>query len=130
MMVLDTSGSMLHNYNGSDYGGFSEVKAGRLSGFKNVKDTLDTSKVYYYGYNSMTEYYGGYGYYNAKCPMIYLDGKWIYFDGSAWKNVNSLDATAIYTIDSSLTGLKETSKAFIASVALNSPYSKNWGCNV
>ena len=124
MMVLDTSGSMLYGGKYYDYSGFSEEKAGSLSGFKNVKDTLDTSKVYYYGYDCVTKNYGGYDYYNDKCPMIYLDGKWVYFDGSAWKNINSLDTTAIYTIDSSLTGLKEASKAFIASVALNSPSSK------
>ncbi len=124
MMVLDTSGSMLYNHKDYDYGGFSEVKAGRLSGFKNVKDTLDTSKVYYYGKYYVTKYYGYSRYYNAQCPMIYLDGEWVYFDGSAWKNMNSSDTTAIYTIDSSLTGLKEASKAFIASVALNSPSSK------
>lgn len=124
MMVLDTSGSMLYNHKYYDYGGFSEVKAGRLSGFKNVKDTLDTSKVYYYGKYYVTKYYGFSEYYNAQCPMIYLDGEWVYFDGSAWKNMNSSDTTAIYTIDSSLTGLKEASKAFIASVALNSPSSK------
>lgn len=124
MMVLDTSGSMLYNGPSSDYSGFSEVTAERLSGFKNVKNTLDTSKVYYYGYNCVLKYYGDYGYYNAKCPMIYLDGTWVYFDGSTWKNINSSDTTAIYTIDSSLTGLKEASKAFIASVALNSPSSK------
>lgn len=121
MMVLDTSGSMLYDSDYFDYSGFSEVKAGRLSGFKNVKDTLDTSKVYYYGKYWVEK---SYGYYNAQCPMIYLDGKWIYFNGSAWKDMNSSDTTAIYTIDSSLTGLKEASKAFIASVALNSPSSK------
>lgn len=126
MMVLDTSGSMLYDGSSSDYSGFSEVTAERLSGFKNVKNTLDTSKVYYYGYNCVLKYYGDYGYYNAKCPMIYLDGTWVYFDGSTWKNINSSDTTAIYTIDSSLTGLKEASKAFIASVALNSPSSKIW----
>lgn len=124
MMVLDTSGSMLYNGYYYDYSGFSEVKAGRLSGFKNVKDTLDTSKVYYYGKNYVTKYYGYSEYYNAKCPMIYLDGKWVYFNGSAWMDMNSSDTTAIYTIDSSLTGLKEASKAFIASVALNSPSSR------
>lgn len=65
MMVFDMSGSM------NDDGSLEEK--GR---FDTVKDSLDTTKVYYYNYN----------YYNTNIyPMIYIDGKWQYYNGSDWK---------------------------------------------
>ena len=42
MMVFDTSGSMLYNTEDSDEDGFKKVGQ-----YKSVKDTLDTTKVYY-----------------------------------------------------------------------------------
>ena len=123
MMVLDTSGSMLYNNSNSDEDGF------RLKGsFKNIQSTLDTSKVYYYGNDTRRvryqNYYNYYDYYNAKSPMIYLSGEWMYFDGSVWNKVPSTSTKYIYTIDSRLTGLKEASKTFISSTAASSRNSQ------
>lgn len=116
MMVLDTSGSMLY-YGYGDYNdgyGFEYVYGNRASSrYYNVKSKLDTTKIYYYSnstknYNSRT---------NAKNPMIYLNDAWMYYDSGKWNLIKDTDSTVIYTIDSSLTGLKEASKAFIASTA-------------
>lgn len=116
MMVLDTSGSMLY-YGYGDYNdgyGFEYVYGNKASSrYYNVKSKLDTTKIYYYSnstknYNSRT---------NAKNPMIYLNDAWMYYDSGKWNLIKDTDSTVIYTIDSSLTGLKEASKAFIASTA-------------
>ena len=116
MMVLDTSGSMLY-YGYGDYNdgyGFEYVYGNMASSrYYNVKSKLDTTKIYYYSnstknYNSRT---------NAKNPMIYLNDAWMYYDSGKWNLIKDTDSTVIYTIDSSLTGLKEASKAFIASTA-------------
>lgn len=117
MMVFDTSGSMLYN-NNSDSDGL--IPVGQF------KDTsLDTSKIYYYGNSTRTEYYQNYySYTNAKSPMIYLNDQWIYYNGSQWKEVPSNSSTYIYTLDSRLNGLKEAANAFIASTATSSPKSR------
>lgn len=115
MMVLDTSGSMLY-YGYGDYNdgyGFEYVYENKASSrYYNVKSKLDTTKIYYSNstknYNSRT---------NAKNPMIYLNDAWMYYDSGKWNLIKDTDSTVIYTIDSSLTGLKEASKAFIASTA-------------
>ena len=124
MMVLDTSGSMLYRYregywgyNYSDSKGFQLVGSG---GYKYVKSSLDTTKVYYYS-NSTKEYNDRT---NAQCPMIYLNNKWIYYTGNSWVEIADSDRTNIYTIDSSLTGLKEASKTFISSTAASSRDSR------
>ena len=120
MMVLDTSGSMLYNNSNSDARGF-EYKGV----FKDIQSTLDTSKVYYYGDDTRNvQYLNYYNYYNAKSPMIYLGGEWMYFDGSGWNKVSLTSTKEIYTIDSRLTGLKEASKTFISSTAASSRNSR------
>ena len=116
MMVLDTSGSMLYYGHGTynDEYGFKYVDGNNVSScYYNVKSKLDTTKVYYYG--KKTTSYNDRN--NAKKPMIYLNDAWMYYDSGKWNLIQDTDATVIYTIDSSLTGLKEASKAFIASTA-------------
>lgn len=118
MMVLDTSGSMLYydNYHGyNDAYGFEFAdRTKKLSVYSKVKPKLDTTKIYYYG-NSYINYNNER--YNAENPMIYLNDAWMYYDSGKWNLIKDTDSTVIYTIDSSLTGLKEASKAFIASTA-------------
>lgn len=104
MMVFDMSGSM------NDDG--SLVKKGR---FDTVKDSLDTTKVYYYNTNTY--------------PMIYIDGKWQYYNGSDWKMPSNSDYRYhnygdVYTWNSRITALKEAAIAFIKDTASKSPKSK------
>ena len=118
MMVFDTSGSMLYEQSGEH----NDSKGFVLKGvFNKVKATLDASRVYYYGNGTTKVNYSSgwdsWNYTNAKSPMIYLNNNWIYFDGSSWQSVPSDSTTKIYTVDSSLTGLKEASTAFITSTA-------------
>lgn len=117
MMVFDTSGSMLYDQEDSDSDGFESVGQFRYA-------SLDTSKIYYYGNSTHTEYYQRWSYENAKSPMIYLNDQWIYYNGSQWKEVPSNSSTNIYTLDSRLNGLKEAANAFIASTATSSPQSR------
>lgn len=121
MMVFDMSGSM------NDDGGLSEK--GR---FDEVKDSLDTAKVYYYNtkkikppVSTSTRYYTN--------PMIYIDGEWQYYDGSDWKTPSKSDVTNwyssssygnVYTWDSRITALKEAAIAFIKDTAEKSKNSK------
>lgn len=121
MMVFDTSGSMLYNTSNSnsDSEGFKSVGK-----YKNIKNTLDTTKVYYYTKSIQTVKYGKWSYENAKQPMIYLNGKWIYYNGTSWNNVNNSSTEKVYTIDSSLTGLKEAASAFTTSMAASSNNSR------
>lgn len=104
MMVFDMSGSM--NDDGSLW------KKGR---FDTVKDSLDTTKVYYYNTNTY--------------PMIYIDGKWQYYNGSDWKMPSNSDYRYhnygdVYTWNSRITALKEAAIAFIKDTASKSPKSK------
>ena len=121
MMVFDTSGSMLYNTSNSnsDEDGFKKVGQ-----YKSVKDTLDTTKVYYYTKSIQTVKYRKWSYENAKQPMIYLNGKWIYYNGTSWNNVDDSSTKTVYTIDSSLTGLKEAASAFTTSMAASSNNSR------
>lgn len=120
MMVFDTSGSMLYNgREATDSGGFREVGK-----FKNVKETLDTTKVYYYTNELVNEKYSRWNYYNAKQPMIYRDGKWIYYNGYSWTEAPNNSEEKIYTLDSGLTGLKEAAITFVTSTGVGSPDSR------
>ena len=56
--------------------------------------------------------------------MIYLNGQWIYYDGGLWKTISGSSETYVYTIDSSLTGLKEAASAFTTSMAASSNNSR------
>lgn len=120
MMVFDTSESMLYNSDGdSDSKGFKSVGK-----YKDIKNTLDTTKVYYYTDSTKTVKYKEWSYKNAKQPMIYLNGKWIYYNETSWNNVNDSSTETVYTIDSSLTGLKEAASAFTTSMAASSTNSR------
>lgn len=129
MMVLDTSGSMLYNGNsGTDERGLKSVGQ-----YKNVKNTLDVNKVYYYGNSFNSVQYSQWSYKNAKQPMIYMDNKWKYYNGSSWNDVPDQissgwytidNNTTIYSLDSGLTGLKEASAAFISATAESSENSR------
>ena len=125
MMVFDTTGSMLYKSGDNNDDSYGLQSLGR---FKNIKKSLDTSKVYYYGNDIQSEKYSSDGrtwyYKNAKSPMIYLNKQWIYYDGNSWKNVSSDSRIKIYTLNSSLNGLKEAANAFIASTATSSPKSQ------
>lgn len=120
MMVFDTSGSMLYNTSNSDYEGFKPVGK-----YKDIKNTLDTTKVYYYTDSLKSVYYQNYyEYQNAKQPMIYLNGQWMYYDGGLWKTIGNSSEKYVYTVDSSLTGLKEAASAFTTSMAASSNNSR------
>lgn len=119
MMVFDTSGSMLYDSNDYDSKGFK-----RVGPYKDIRNTLDTTKVYYYTNLTKTVTYGGWSYKNAKQPMIYLNGKWIYYNGDSWNNVKDASKETVYTIDSSLTGLKEAASTFTTSMAASSTNSR------
>ena len=112
MMVFDMSGSM------NDDG--SLVKKGR---FNEVKDSLDETKVYYYNTEEKnppvsfrTIYYTN--------PMIYIDGKWQYYNGKSWITINDSDRKKVYTWNSRITALKEAAIAFIKDTAAKSKDSK------
>lgn len=125
MMVFDTTVSMLYKSGDNNDDSYGLQSLGK---FKEIKESLDTSKVYYYGNDIQSEKYSSDGrtwyYKNAKSPMIYLNKQWIYYDGSSWQNVSSDSRTKIYTLNSSLNGLKEAANAFIASTATSSPKSQ------
>ena len=119
MMVFDTSGSMLYNTSDSDSRGFKQVGK-----YNNCKDSLDTTKVYYYDDDTTSVKFKDWSYTNAKQPMIYLNGKWIYYNGNSWQNIQDRSTTKVYKIDSSLTGLKEAASAFTTSMAASSNNSR------
>ena len=119
MMVFDTSGSMLYDDEDYDSSGFK-----RVGEYKSCKDSLDTTKVYYYGKEIVNVNYKNWSYENAKQPMIYLNGKWMYYNGTSWQAISDNATTKVYTIDSSLTGLKEAASAFTTSMAASSAKSR------
>lgn len=119
MMVFDTSGSMLYDDEDYDSSGFK-----RVGEYKSCKDSLDTTKVYYYGKEIVNVNYKNWSYENAKQPMIYLNGNWMYYNGTSWQTISDNATTKVYTIDSSLTGLKEAASAFTTSMAASSAKSR------
>ena len=125
MMVLDISGSMLYDGSNDDSYGFVQVGSWQET-YKDVKNSLDATKVYYYGNSTENVSFSYWSYYNARSPMIYRDGKWLYHTGKngSWKEIADSSTTKIYTIDSGLTGLKEAGNAFVNSIAEGSPTSR------
>lgn len=111
MMVFDMSGSM------NDDGKKKEV--GR---FNRVKDSLDTTKVYYYNTTSKTASVTGNTYYSN--PMIYIDGKWQYYGGENWIEINSSSSKKVFTWNFRITALKEAAIAFIKDTSAKSEKSK------
>ena len=120
MLVFDLSGSM----NGNMSGG-GTPKALRLGSYKNKKNELDTTKVYYYGDATSTapgttEDYEKY----YKNPMIYVENSWQYWNGSRWIIISNNDTKTIYTWESRINALKEAAIGFVVSTAGSSPDSK------
>ena len=121
MMVFDMSGSM------NDDG--SLVEKGR---FDTVKDSLDTTKVYYYNTEVKIPPVSGWDYKYYSNPMIYIDGQWQYYDGRDWKTPSKFDVDNwiyssygdVFTWDSRITALKEAAIAFIKDTAAKSKNSK------
>lgn len=118
MMVFDMSGSM------NDDGKKKEV--GR---FDRVKDSLDTTKVYYYNTKEKTPSVSGSNHTYYSNPMIYIEGKWQYYNGSVWKTPSKSDYHYasygyVYTWNSRITALKEAAIAFIKDTAAKSKNSK------
>ena len=123
MMVFDMSGSM------NDDGSLEEK--GR---FDTVKDSLDTTKVYYYNTKEINTSISDNTYYSN--PMIYIDGEWQYYNGSEWTTPNKSDAWVrngwsysysygnVYTWNSRITALKEAAIAFIKDTSAKSENSK------
>ena len=129
MMVLDTSGSMLYISGLSGYTAATDEDGLEPVGeYRNVESTLDTTKVYYLSKDLYNAQYSSWRYYNAKSPMIYQDGKWLYYTGEnngSWKEITGNNEwRTVYTLDSSLTGLKEAAIAFTKDIAANSPNSQ------
>ena len=111
MMVFDMSGSM--NEDGS---------LRKFGYFKSVEQSLDKTKVYYYNTNAKTASVTGNTYYSN--PMIYVDGKWQYYNGSSWQTLSNNSNSMVYTWNSRITALKEAAIAFIKDTASKSPNSK------
>ena len=111
MMVFDMSGSM--NNDGS---------IRKFGYFNSVEQSLDKTKVYYYNTNANTASVTGNTYYSN--PMIYVDGKWQYYNGSSWKTLSNNSNSMVYTWNSRITALKEAAIAFIKDTASKSPNSK------
>lgn len=111
MMVFDMSGSM--NEDGSRR---------KFGYFKSVEQSLDKTKVYYYNTNAKTASVTGNTYYSN--PMIYVDGKWQYYNGSSWQTLSNNSNSMVYTWNSRITALKEAAIAFIKDTASKSPNSK------
>ena len=123
MMVFDMSGSM------NDDG--SLERKGR---FDTVKDNLDTTKVYYYNTKAKAPSVSGSDHSYYSNPMIYIDGKWQYYNGSDWKTPSNSDVWdwdsysysygTVSTWNSRITALKEAAIAFIKDTAEKSKNSK------
>lgn len=120
MLVFDLSGSM----NGNMSGG-GTPKAQELGSYKNKKNELDTTKVYYYGDKTDTASgtTSGYDKY-YKNPMIYVENSWRYWNGSSWAKIDDNDKKTIYTWESRINALKEAAIGFVVSTAGSSPDSK------
>lgn len=123
MMVFDMLGSM------NDDGSLEEK--GR---FDTVKDSLDTTKVYYYNTKGKKPPVSGSNHSYYSNPMIYIDGKWQYYNGSEWITPSNSDVKEwywgsssygnVYTWNSRITALKEAAIAFIKDTAAKSKNSK------
>ena len=111
MMVFDMSGSMNGDGSLREFGYFNSVE-----------QSLDKTKVYYYNTNANTASASRNTYYSN--PMIYVDGKWQYYNGSSWQTLSNNSNRMVYTWNSRITALKEAAIAFIKDTASKSPNSK------
>ena len=128
MLVFDTSGSMLYNENSDKEGDKKGFKPAfsypSNSQYSQCRNKLDTTKLYYYSDQTKEVPYQRWSYTNAAHPMIYMNGKWQYFDQRSWREIPDDDMTTIYTINSNMTALKEAATTFINSTAESSPDSR------
>lgn len=126
ILVLDRSGSMNFGVssNSTNPPGFNRVANNdRNSYFKNVVNSLDKTKIYYYGMSTSNASISNHKY--ADTPMIYIEDSWQYWNKSKgiWDKVANNSEQVIYTHGSRLTGLKEATTAFVTSTAAVSPES-------
>lgn len=124
MLVLDVSGSMLHDTQHPTQDKEYATYYGACT--KATLNGLDTTKIYYYGNTTRTVKYSSYSYENLAYPMIYVHDSWQYYDyrNNSWKQVPESSRTGIYTSESRLNGLKEAAMGFVSSMAQASPDSK------
>lgn len=115
MLVLDVSGSMLGNRS-NETG--SVTKMGKYNA---VKSSLDTKKIYYLGtsYNRRDYVNAEYGksYVNLSNPIIYYNGKWVYYSNGNWNLLRDTDTSLIYSCNSPLNTLKEAAIDFVKATA-------------
>lgn len=117
MMVFDMSGSMNYRMSGKE----SVPEAVLVGSYNNIKENLDTEKVYYYGYEWGYANTSRHSYMNR--PMIYLNDQWQYYSNGSWHNIKDNSTQYIYTFDSRLTNLKEAATTFVTSTSVSSPES-------
>lgn len=118
MLVLDVSGSMLGNDNDETEFVTKEGK------YNEIKPPLDTRKIYYLGTSSSyylwqkddvnAEHVGG-DYVNLSNPIIYYNGKWVYYANRKWNPLQ--DTSLIYSCNSPLNTLKEAAIDFVKATA-------------
>ena len=113
VMALDVSGSMAYEQTGRD----REPGYIKRGIYKNVKNSLNPNKIYYY--DLQRSFLSGYYSY----PMINIDNKWMYYYNNRWKKIEDSDRTNIYEWPSRITALKEVVNQFIRNTATSSSES-------
>ena len=113
VMALDVSGSMAYEQTGRD----REPGYIKRGIYKNVKNSLNPNKIYYYDlqWSVLSGYYS--------YPMINIDNKWMYYYNNRWKKIEDSDRTNIYEWPSRITALKEVVNQFIRNTATSSSES-------
>lgn len=127
MLVFDLSGSMNEILSGSN-------KLTDLGTFAQVKNSLDTNKVYYWNKYEQsgwgpwktnesvgmgTTSVSGNKY--AKYPVKYIDGAWKKYVSGSYQNLS--DSDVIATWNAKITALKDAASGFVTGVAETSPES-------
>ena len=127
MLVFDLSGSMNEILSGSN-------KLTDLGTFAQVKNSLDTNKVYYWNKYEQsgwgpwktnesvgmgTTSVSGNKY--AKYPVKYIDGDWKKYVSGSYQNLS--DSDVIATWNAKITALKDAASGFVTGVAETSPES-------
>lgn len=138
MLVFDLSGSMNGKLDGGTTPNKEQVKFGSNYQYKDIKDSLDTNAIYYYGDEGLVSVKytsSGYDTYVPQ-PMKYIDGQWMYYDGewvnsgtrrkpnyvwqeNGWTKVPDGSEEPVYTWNSRISALKEASSSFVSGLAEN-----------
>ncbi len=118
VLVLDKSGSMAWGASEN-----STINGKRVGTFSQVKNTLDTTKQYYYYTNTSSWSNPGNSSPNAN-RMEYRNGKWQKRSqsGNNWSDVE--DGDVVYIRNDRLCQLKDAVNSFIDQVAAKSPNSR------